>query len=76
MCQVRIAAAALVRSWSLGRTAAAIADHSRGDADRLLPTTQRHRPSQPHQDNRAKTPRAGHQTNRIAALPMECGLAL
>jgi SRSO17 transposase len=48
----------------------------RGDADRLLPTTQRHRPSQSHQDNRAKAPHAKHQTDRLAALPMERGLAL
>jgi SRSO17 transposase len=47
-----------------------------GDADHLLPATQRHRPSQPHQDNRAKTPRAKHQTVRLAALPVERGLAL
>jgi SRSO17 transposase len=48
----------------------------RGQADCPLPTAQRHRPPQPHQDNHAKTPRAGHQTNRVASLPMECGLAL
>ena len=52
------------------------ADRSRGAADRLLPTTQRHRPPEPHQNHRAKTPRAGHHTNRIAPLPMESGLAL
>ncbi len=48
----------------------------RGHADRLLPTTQRHRPPQPHQDHRAKTPRVTHQTDRLAALPLESGLAL
>jgi SRSO17 transposase len=47
-----------------------------GDADHLLPATQRHRSSQSHQDNRAKTPRAKHQTVRLAALPVERGLAL
>jgi SRSO17 transposase len=52
------------------------ADRSRGDADRILPATQRHRPSQPHQDNTGKTLRAGHHTNRLAPLPLECGLAL
>jgi SRSO17 transposase len=52
------------------------ATRSRGDADRVLPTTQRRRPPQPHQDHRAKTSRPGHQFNRIAPMPMECGLAL
>jgi SRSO17 transposase len=48
----------------------------RGHADRLLSTTQRHRPPQPHQDHRAKTPRVTYQTDRLAALPLESGLAL
>ena len=48
----------------------------RRSANRILSATQRHRPSQPHQENRAKTPRAGAQTNRVATLPVECGLAL
>jgi hypothetical protein len=52
------------------------ADRSRGEADRLLPTTQRHRSPEPHQGHRAKTPRVGHHTNRVTSLPMECGLAL
>ena len=52
------------------------ADRSRGEADRLLPTTQRHRPPEPHQDHTAKTPRAGHHINHVAPLPLECGLAL
>ncbi len=48
----------------------------RGHADRLLSTTQRHRPPQPHQDHPAKTPCVTHQTDRLAALPVESGLAL
>lgn len=52
------------------------ADRSRGETDRILPATQRHHPPQPHQDNTAKTPRAGHHINHVAPLPLECGLAL
>ncbi len=48
----------------------------RGHADRLLSATQRHRPPQPHQDHPAKTPRVTHQTDQLAALPVESGLAL
>ncbi len=52
------------------------ADRSRGETDRILPATQRYRPSQPHQNNTGETPRAGNHTNRVAPLPLECGLAL
>ena len=51
-------------------------NRGRGDAHRVLPATQQRRPTQPHQENTAKTPRAGHHTNRVAPLPLECGLAL
>jgi len=48
----------------------------RGHADCLLPTTQRRRPPQPHQDNPAKTPCIRHQTDRLAAVSVDGRLAL
>jgi SRSO17 transposase len=52
------------------------ANRSRGETDRLLSTTQRHRPSEPHQNHGPKTRRAGRLANPVAPRKLEPGLAL
>lgn len=52
------------------------ADRSRGATDRLLSTTQRHRPSEPHQNHHPKTRLARRHANSVAPRQLESGLAL
>ncbi len=76
VCQVRTAAAALVRSWGMGTTATRVLLGRRRSRNPIHPTTQRRRAKQPYSNDVQEIRGAGHPPHRTTPMRMEQKLAL